>query len=29
MNINNIKNWDGYIDTQSKRDDKLDKLGIK
>lgn len=23
-----FKNWDGYIDTQSKRDDKLEKLGI-
>ncbi len=29
-NINDkFKNWDGYVDTQSKRDDKLDKLGIK
>jgi hypothetical protein len=23
---NNLKNWDGYIDTQSKRDDKLNQL---
>ena len=23
---NNLKNWDGYIDTQSKRDDKLKQI---
>lgn len=23
-----FKKWDGYLDTQSKRDDKLNKLGI-
>ena len=25
----NFKNWDGYIDKKSERDDKLEKLGIK
>jgi len=24
-----FKNWDGYIDKKSERDDKLEKLGIK
>ena len=24
----NFENWDGYLDTQSKRDDKLTKIGI-
>ena len=28
-NSNNFKNWDGYIDKKSERDDKLEKLGIK
>jgi hypothetical protein len=24
-----FEEWDGYLDTQSKRDDKLNKLGVK
>ena len=25
----NFEKWDGYLDTESKRDDKLNKLGVK
>lgn len=25
----NFEEWDGYLDAQSKRDDKLNSLGIK
>jgi hypothetical protein len=24
--INKIKSWDGYLDTQSRRDNKIDKI---
>ena len=27
--VNKIMEWDGHLDTVTRRDDKLDKLGIK